>query len=357
MIIYCKIPNPIYRFIQVNSCEKLPIDYIIDSKSSLNLICFLVYDFNTPNRVGHSSSLESNFNQKNTDKSYFLELKNKQYIKQTGETIFEKLYSIIEEEKNQEICIQIINELLKDGLMIQDVVKKRSIDDFFKTKDTYYRTEILKLLSFYFEIEEKLGDFIEKSPFCKLIMNLKKETENTFEALFVRYLDEMKIKYKGRPNLHQITLQKDRKYLLDYKTFSEQYRTIENNFYINREIPEDSDILDFRDDYIFGILTPRQEKIQKQIIQLVHIKEENENEDKQKTEEKQYEKILKTIDNQEIEILLLARSQENPENILEEKLRDPNTNNVDNLLKKLCSEYGMETFYTKKMLLMVIIKI
>lgn len=328
----------------MNSHQKLPIDYIIESRSDLNLICFLVYNFNSYNRF-----LPQNF------KKYFLNLKNEQYIELTGKTgekrtLFDKLYSMIENEKtNQEICILIVAELLKErDFFIQNIVKETSIDYVLKMKNTYYSTEILKLLIFYWDIEENQDDFkeykdelSERSPFCEIMLDLKEGTENSFKVLFERYLNRMNKEFKRYPNLHQTILQKDRTYLLDYKIFSENYRTIENSYFIDRKIPKDYEILDPHDHYIFIHFSPRQQKIQNQIMN--------------SSNPKQFDKILKKLSYCEIYILLLARSQENYENLLEQMLKK-SKNVVHHLLQKICSNFEIETFYTKKMLLMVIIK-
>ncbi|CAO1428155.1 unnamed protein product [Diamesa tonsa] len=322
-----------------NSYSQLPIDYTIKSGSSLNLICFLVYDFNTPNEVKSKD-----------DKKYFLNLKSQQYSFKTSQTIFKKLYSIIEDEKKyQEICIQIIEELLmaKDDL-IMDIEVETSIEYVLQMKDLHYSTEILKLLVFYWDIEENPDQFekyskilAQKSPFCKLMLNLKEGTKHNFQELFYRYLDEMKLQFKGKPNLHKITLQKDRKYLMNHKIFPIKFRSYVNKYYIIKEIPDDPKLLDLHDDLIFTILPEKQKNIQEQIMNSSNTNKLNE--------------LLKTTNYQEVLLILLARSQDNPENILELMLRKPD-NIVNDLLQKLCSEYEMESFYTEKMLLMVILK-
>ena len=300
----------------------------------------MVYDFNTPKEVGS-----------NGEKKYFLNLKNQQYIRKTKNTLFLKLYSIIEDEKmNQEICIQIINELLKSKEeLIQDIVQDTSIDYVLKMTNLQDSTEILKLLAFYWDIEEKPDDYIkykeelaDKSPFCEIILNLKEGTKHTFKELFVRYLDNMKRKYKGYPNLHQIMHQKDRKYLMDHEQFSIIYRAYANKYYIIKDIPDNKKLLDLYDDFIFTTLSTKQQNIQNQI--------RNASKDS-----KELEEILKKLDYQEIILILFARSQ-NQDNLLEQMLRNPKSI-VNELLQNVCNTYEMETFYTDKMLLMVIIKI
>ena len=303
------------------------------------MICFLVYDFNAK-----KDTTEYDY------KKYFLNLKSQQYFSQTGQTIFRKLYSIIEYEKlYQDICIQIIEELLKEKEdLIQDIETETTIKYVLKMENTYDSTEILKLLVFYWDIEENPEQFqkykdilAQKSPLCELILSLKEGTKHTFQELLATYIDKMKVQYKGYPSFHKIMLQKDRKYLMNHKMFSIKYRSFANRYYIN-EIPDDPKLLDLQDEFIFMILSKKQEDIKVQIMSSSSTKD--------------LDKILKTTDYQEIIILLFARSQEYPENLLELMLRKPD-NIVNDLLQKLCSAYEMETFYTEKMLLMVIILI
>lgn len=300
-----------------------------------------MYDFNTPKEVGSKEN-----------KKYFLNLKSQQYEQlRNGQNLFKKLYSIIEDEKmNQEICIQIIEELLKAKEdFIKDIEIETSIEYVLQMNNLQDSNEILKLLVFYWDIEEKPDQFekykrilSQRSPFCELILNLKEGTVHTFKELFAHYLDKMKILYKGYPHLHQIILQKDRKYLLNHKIFSIKYRSFANKYFIINEIPENPKLLDLHDDIIFTILSAKQKHIQDQIMKSSNTKE--------------LDKILKTVDYQEVIFLLFARSQEKQENLLEQMLRKPE-NIVNDLLQKLCSIYEMETFYTEKMLLMVNITI
>ena len=300
----------------------------------------MVYDFNNPKEVGS-----------NDEKKYFLNLKNQQYIQKHNETLFLKLYKIIEEEKiYQEICIQIIDELLKSKTeLIQDIVHDTSIDYVLKMTSIQYSTEILKLLAYYWDIQSKPDDFIkykkilaDKSPFCEIILNLKEGTKHTFEELFVRYLANMKRIYKGYPNLHQIILQKDRKYLINHEQFSIMYRAFANKYFIINYIPDNKKLLNLYDDFIFTTLSTKQQCIQNQIRNV-------------SKDSKELEEILKQLDYQEIILILFARSQ-NQDNLLEQMLRNPKSI-VNELLQNVCNTYEMETFYTDKMLLMVIIKI
>ncbi|CAO1428723.1 unnamed protein product [Diamesa tonsa] len=315
-----------------NSNEKLPIDYILKSESNMNLICFLVYDFNTPKSVGVRNDI-----------NYFLNLKNDQYIDRTCETLFEKLYSMIEEEeKDQEVCFQIIKQYLKEKQIIQDIVKETSIDYVLDMTDIHYITEILKLLVFYWDIERNQDDFIKYKdkltniPFCELILELKKETENSFADLFGRYLKKIEKKFEGCPKLHQIELQNDRKYLCDLMILSSKYNTDENICLIDRGIPNNPKLLEYFDDLIFTNLSPKLQKVHKQIMN--------------SSGPKKFQKIKNKLDCRTLKILLLARSEDHYENILERMMKTDNSI-YENFVEWICSNLNLKTFYTEEMLL------
>ena len=259
-----------------------------------------------------------------------------------GETLFDKMYSIIEKsKKNQEICIQIIEELLK-SIILKDIQKQTSIDYVLNMK-SLYSTEILNLLAFYWTIDKTSNEFEEckeklakKSPFCDITIVIKGKTKSKFKELIDRYLVQMKKQYKEGSYLHQTILQKDRKYLLDYAKLSEKHV-----IYININIPENNRLLDLHNDFLFTILSTEQKQNQDQIM-------------KHSSNGKELKNMIAKFGVQEIETLLLARSEVKYENLLEQILKKPD-NNVDYLLNEIIKINGLETFYTEKMLLMVII--
>ena len=267
----------------------------------------------------------------------------------TEESLLLKMCSDIETSQiSHGTCFQIIEELLKEkccnvhdiGIIIVCDLKPESLYDD-KSVD------IFNLIAFYWDFEpdefEVHKEYLAvRSPFCKIILDLKQGSEDTFNELFDRYLEEMKDKYKSCPNLHQIMLQKDRKYLLNYKIFPVQYRKFENSCYVMRGIVKDSELLDLHDDFIFTLLSSEQQKIKDQILE--------------STDKEKMLKMLETIDCKEIITLLFARSEEKPENLLEQILKNRNIF-LYYILGMICKSYGMETFFTKKMLMMVIIKI
>ena len=293
-----------------------------------------MYDFNTPPEF----SLYWN-----TKIDYFLNLKNQQYMKlRMGETLFDKMCSIIEEdEKNQESCVRIIKELLISS-DFTDCVKETSIGYVLKMKSDY-STDILKLLGAYWFLKEKkdLQNYKKimtnkKLPFNKLMTDLQQKTD-TFNEMFDRYLKRMEKQYKENSYLYKIILQKDRHYLLLLRYFFGP-----DEDYINKKIPYNNELMNLHDDFIFTIISKKQIIHQEQIM-----KSSNKNE---------LDKIFEKFGAEEVLTLLLARTENQYENLLEQMLKKPD-NNVDYLLKKICKAYGMDSFYTKKMLLMVIITI
>ena len=277
-------------------------------------------------------------------------MKNRHYFEKTEITLFNKLYEIIESEKiHYSTFVQIIVEFLKNNCCSSKDIKKL-INLDIESDSLYDDTgvEILNLIVFYWDFEpvqfEKYKEYLAaRSPFCKIILALKHGSENKFNDLFNRYLEEMKDKYKSCPNLHQIMLQKDRKYLLNHKIFSVQYRKFENSCNDMHDIVKDSELLDLHDDFIFTLVSSEQQKIKDQILESTKDKEE-------------MLKMLETIDSKEIVTILFARSEEKPENLLEQMLQNGNIF-LYYMLGMICKSYGMETFFTKKMLMMVIIKI
>lgn len=324
-------------YFQKNQLGLLPIDYICQSNSSLNFICFLVYDFNTPKQVGSNDD----------DKKYLLKLKNQQYLDKTGNSLIYKLISIIKNEKNYlATCVQIIEELLKEKLYSMKDIE--ILIDFDLETDNLYDSITLdtsKLAAFYWKFEENVDEFRKRrdnlassSPFCKIIIDIKEGTEHEFDFLLNRYLDEMKSKYKALPFLHQTLLQKEKKYLLQHKNISTKYQAYSIMYDINKEIPDDPKFLDVHEDFIFSMITTNQRMFQDKIMKL--------------PSQKEMDKVFEKFNEEELSFLLLVRSQDKPENLLELMLKTPN-NKVNEMLQTYCITYKQETFYTKKMLTMV----
>lgn len=169
----------------VNPKRKQPIDYVIESNDDENLFAFLVFDFD-----GESETVTK------ASKKYFLKLKNEQYIHKTGESLFQKFYSIIDEQCRT-ICLNILDELLREMTQIIDIKGETAIDAVLKMENEFYQREILKLLMTYWKIDSKeysryKAILSDMSPYYKLILALKERNENKFEELFPSYLDTMK---------------------------------------------------------------------------------------------------------------------------------------------------------------------
>lgn len=199
-----------------NPKGKQPIDYIIESNDDENLFAFLIFDFEN----------ESEFVTK-ASKKYFLKLKNEQFTRKTGESLFKKFYSVID-ENCKGICFNIMESLLKEMKQIVDIKGETGIDVVLKMENTKYKHRILKLLMTYWKINSKeyhhyktiLWDI---SPYFKLILALKENHENEFVDLFPKYLETMKEKHSER---FQNLVQKDCNSLLEFALHNKQKKAI-----------------------------------------------------------------------------------------------------------------------------------
>lgn len=174
--------------VAMNPQGKHPLDYIIESNDDENLFAFLVFDFE-----GESETVTK------ASKRYFLKLKNEQYTKKTGESLFQKFYSIID-ENCEHICFDIMEKLLKEMRQIVDIKGETAIDYVLKMENEDYKQKILKLLMTYWKIHSKdynkykivLSDL---SPYYKLIFSLKERHEFEFQENFPKYLEAMEAKH------------------------------------------------------------------------------------------------------------------------------------------------------------------
>lgn len=174
-----------------NPKGKQPIDYIIESNDDENLFAFLVFDFD--------DEVES---VTKANKNYFLKLKNEQFTSKTGQTLFLKFYSTLDEECKG-ICFGIMENLLKEMHQIVDIKVETGIDVVLKMENQKYKYRILKLLMTYWRINSKdyhhyktiLSDL---SPYFKLILSLKEYREYEFVEMFPKYLEAMKEKHGER---------------------------------------------------------------------------------------------------------------------------------------------------------------
>ncbi|CRK97404.1 CLUMA_CG010794, isoform A [Clunio marinus] len=207
--------------ITANSKGKQAIDYIIESNDDENLFAFLVFDFNDESETVAKSS-----------KNYFLKLKNEQYTKKTGESLFQKFYSIIDEEC-EDICLDIMEKLLKEMKQIIDIKGETDIDAVLGMKNEIYKYKILKLLMTYWKIYSKEYNHYktilsDMSPYYKLILAIKERHEYEFEELFPKYLEKMKEKHG---DCYEIKVRKDCNSLLEFALANSQKRAM--NIIIN----------------------------------------------------------------------------------------------------------------------------
>lgn len=90
----------------------LPIAHVLESKNTKNLLSFLVFDWH---------NLKTSGNEK---KNYNLSVKNQQLITLTGESLFQKLYEIIDSGRAyHDVCLRIMFECLSE-LKEEDEDKK-----------------------------------------------------------------------------------------------------------------------------------------------------------------------------------------------------------------------------------------
>lgn len=206
------VPNPI---------GKLPIDYVIDSNDDENLFAFLVFDFD-----GESETVTK------ASKKYFLKLKNEQYKEKTGQSLFQKFYTIID-ENCEKICFDIMEKLLVEMRQIVNIKEETAIDQVLKMDNDTYKHKILKFLMTFWkpfskDYEKYKSIFCELSPYFQLILALKERHEQHFEYFFPRYLEAMKKKHGEE---HQLMVQKDCNSLLEFALNHKQRKAI--NIIIN----------------------------------------------------------------------------------------------------------------------------
>jgi hypothetical protein len=205
----------------VNPKGKQPIDYVIESNDDENLFAYLVFDFDA-----ESDSVTK------ASKKYFLKLKNDQYKKITGKSLFQKFYAIIDSE-NEDICFDIMKKLLKEMKKIIDIKSETAIDEVFKIQNETYKHKILKLFMNSWKIYSKDYNAVKAilcdlSPYYKLFLTLKERREYEFEEFFPIYLELMKEKHGGR---YESRVQKDCNSLLEFALINSQRKAI--NLIIN----------------------------------------------------------------------------------------------------------------------------
>lgn len=189
---------------QVNEQGKLLMDFIIESGDDENLLIFLIHDLK-------ERAIESN-----SDKNYFLKIKNDQFMRKTGMSLFSKIYSIVC-DANSSTCLLVLHEMLKEMKQITDIRREVRIDTVLAlTGDVQH--DILKLMLKFWKTNSKdyhyyRNAFCEIAPFFKLYISLKELDEDEFEDSFCEYLDFMRQHCKEDFNQK---LQKDSNLLLAF---------------------------------------------------------------------------------------------------------------------------------------------
>ena len=167
---------------------KLPIDYIIESNDYENLISFLMFDCNV-------SSVTSSNNE------YLLKLKNQQYLNQTGQTLFAKLYNIIDKDCHHchDLCFNVIDKLLEEMNQVYDIEIETSIEKVLQMNNQIYKEKILRMLVYYWKVESVNFDHYKmiiskQSSYLNLFIILKENNKLKFEETFPQYLNQIKSK-------------------------------------------------------------------------------------------------------------------------------------------------------------------
>ena len=182
------------------------MDFIIESGDDENLFAFLIHD------------LKDRTYESNSDKNYFLRIKNDQLIKKTGTSIISKIYAIVSEDESRcDRCLLIVRELLIEMKQITDIRREVKIDTVLAITNGS-KDKLLKLLIQFWMVNSKDYHYYrnilcEFSPFVKLFISLKEHDEDEFEDSFCEYLDFMRQNY--REDFNQ-KLQEDSSLLLTY---------------------------------------------------------------------------------------------------------------------------------------------
>ena len=200
----------------VNPLGKQLIDYIIESNDDENLFAFLVFDFECDSETVSKSS-----------KKYFLKIKNEQFLRKTGKSLFQKFYAILDSDC-EGICFDIMEKLLREMKKIVDIKGETAIDEVLKMQNKIHKHRILKLCVMYWKVNSKEYDHYkavlsELSPYFKLIFMLKECRELEFEDYFPIYIGIMKEKHGNR---HSSKVQNDFNSLLEFALRHSQPKAI-----------------------------------------------------------------------------------------------------------------------------------
>lgn len=193
---------------QVNEQGKLLMDLVIESGDDDNLFVFLIHDLRDRN-------IESS-----SDKNYFLKIKNDQFMRKGGVSLFTKIYAIASEDPTRsDHCLIVLNEMLKEMGCITDIRREVRVDIVLAITGSI-RNDILKILLRFWKVHSKdyhyyRNTFCEILPFFKLYISLKEHDEDEFEDSFCEYLDYMRQHCGNRDDFNQ-KLQEDSNLLLKF---------------------------------------------------------------------------------------------------------------------------------------------
>lgn len=198
----------------LNPRGKQPIDYIIESKDDKNLLAFLVFDFEEDDESDSVSQ----------EKKYFLMIKNDQYRMKTGMSLFQKFYTI-KDQQTQRACLSIMGKLLTEMVQIDDINGQTAISEVLKMENDIFRHEILKRLTAYWLIDSQDYDHYKAilsdiSPYYRLILTIKENNLSEFEELFPKYLEITE-------QIHESIVQGDCNFLLEIALSRGQRKVID----------------------------------------------------------------------------------------------------------------------------------
>lgn len=180
----------------------------VTPKKTINLLSFLQYDWNNP-------KLHKN-------ETYCLVIKSKQMSSQTGKTLLQNLFAIIDDENEKlfhDVCLRIIYQYLyeydsgeeSDMELFEHITEFGCIDDVFQMNNQEYREKILQILVVFwkktynnineFEMyEAKVLETTKASDgllveFFKLAFLLKNNKSVRFIKEFELYIEKSKNKF------------------------------------------------------------------------------------------------------------------------------------------------------------------
>lgn len=115
----------------------------------------------------------------NSDNNYFSKLKNDQFTRKSGMSLFNRVYGITQKDDGKLVeCKMIMEELLKEMKVMNDIRREVRVDNVLEMYDEKVQDELLKILIKYWKVNSKdyyyyVNTFAEISLFHKLFLALK----------------------------------------------------------------------------------------------------------------------------------------------------------------------------------------